>query len=348
MKAKSAYVWIAAALLALAMVTSCNKSTGAKDSQVTSEVQTKLRSDNNIPADAITVDAKNGVVTLSGTVADETQRQIAANDASQVDGVRTVVNNLVVGPAAAGEPGAVATQEPTQPERRTTRASRKSTSSSSRRSAQRSWPTGTETASNNTPAASEATSSAPAAPVIEQVTVPDGTQLSIRVNDNISSETAQVGDTFSGVLDSPIQVDGRIAVPAHSDVRGRVVDVASAGKFKGRSVLSLELTELSYNGHAYQINTSRWSRQGSSRGKNTAAKVGGGAALGAIIGAIAGGGKGAAIGGAVGAGAGTGVQAVTKGQQVEVKPETLLTFELQSPVRVVPSSQSNRQRLNPE
>lgn len=347
MKAKSAYVWITAALLALAMVTSCNKSTGAKDSQVTSEVQAKLHSDSNIPADAVTVDAKNGVVTLSGTVADETQRQIAANDASQVDGVRTVVNNLVVGPAVAGEPGAVATQEPSQPERRAARPSRKSTSSSRHR-AQRSWPTSTESASNNTPAASEATSSAPAAPVVEQLTVPDGTQLSIRVNDNISSETAQVGDTFSGVLDSPLQVDGKIAVPAHSDVRGRVVDVASAGKFKGRSVLSLELTELSYNGHAYQINTSRWSRQGSSRGKNTAAKVGGGAALGAIIGAIAGGGKGAAIGGAVGAGAGTGVQAVTKGQQIEIKPETLLTFELQSPVTVVPASQSNRQRLNPE
>jgi hypothetical protein len=96
------------------------------------------------------------------------------------------------------------------------------------------------------------------------------------------------------------------------------------------------------------VNTDQWTRTGASRGKNTAAKVGGGAALGAIIGAIAGGGKGAAIGAGVGAGAGTGAQAVTHGEQIVVKPETLLTFGLKSPVTVTPSSTNrnpNRTRL---
>jgi hypothetical protein len=125
------------------------------------------------------------------------------------------------------------------------------------------------------------------------------------------------------------------------------VDVKSAGKFAGRSELTLSLTSLAFNGKSYQINTDNWTRQGASRGKNTAAKVGGGAALGAIIGGIAGGGKGAAIGAGVGAGVGTGAQAVTKGQQIVLKPETALNFTLEAPVKVTPSSSNRNGRPNP-
>jgi hypothetical protein len=82
--------------------------------------------------------------------------------------------------------------------------------------------------------------------------------------------------------------------------------------------------------------------EGSSRGKNTAAKVGGGAALGAIIGGIAGGGKGAAIGAGIGAGAGTGVQTVTKGQQIKLASESVLNFNLEAPLNVTPSATRNR------
>ena len=73
------------------------------------------------------------------------------------------------------------------------------------------------------------------------------------------------------------------------------------------------------------------------RGKNTAAKTGGGAALGAIIGALAGGGKGAAIGAVTGGGVGAGVNGVTRGQQVQIPSETLVSFHLQSPISVTTS-----------
>jgi hypothetical protein len=194
--------------------------------------------------------------------------------------------------------------------------------------------------------ASNAAPSAPAVP--QQVTIPAGTSLSIRTIDPVDSEKAQVGQVFSATLDSPVEVDGRIVIPANADVQGKVVDVKSAGKFQGASVLTLDLTKVSFNGKSYRIDTDQWSKTGASRGKNTAAKVGGGAALGAIIGAIAGGGKGAAIGAGVGAGVGTGAQAVTHGQQIVVQPETLLAFTLRSPVTVTPSSTTrnpNRTRL---
>jgi hypothetical protein len=124
------------------------------------------------------------------------------------------------------------------------------------------------------------------------------------------------------------------------------VDVKSAGRFAGQSDLVIELTRLTMNGRIYSLTTDHWSKSGNSRGKSTAAKVGGGAVVGAILGGIFGGGKGAAIGGAAGAGAGTGVSAAGKGEQIILKPETLLNFQLQNSISVVPGAKS--QPLSPQ
>ena len=66
----------------------------------------------------------------------------------------------------------------------------------------------------------------------------------------------------------------------------------------GRSELGLELASIQFQGKTYNVVSSDVKQSGTSRGKQTAERVGGGAALGALIGAIAGGGKGAAIGAA--------------------------------------------------
>jgi hypothetical protein len=141
-------------------------------------------------------------------------------------------------------------------------------------------------------------------------------------------------------------LDGQTIIPTTADVEGRVVDVKSAGRFAGQSDLVLELDKLLMNGRTYSLQTDRWSKQGNGRGKATAAKVGGGAAVGAILGGIFGGGKGAAIGAAAGAGAGTGVSAATKGQQIVLRPEAVLNFQLQAPITVTPSTGANRRPLD--
>ena len=84
-------------------------------------------------------------------------------------------------------------------------------------------------------------------------------------------------------------------------------------------------------GREYAVNTNYAEVEGKSKTKQTAKTAGGGAALGAIIGAIAGGGKGAAIGAGVGAGAGT-VYSATRGSNVRIASETLLTFSLREDV----------------
>ncbi|HKW75739.1 MAG TPA: BON domain-containing protein, partial [Terriglobales bacterium] len=298
----------------------------------------------------LTINANNGVVTLSGNVSSDAARNAAASDAAQVDGVKTVVNNLQVNaPAMATNTEPEQTQQESAPE--PAPAPRRSASHHTRRPSPRSSDNGLRTTvpANDATTASNApndnNSAAPApAPAPQAVSIPSGTQVSIRLNDELNSETSQVGDTFHGSISTPIMVDGRTVVPTTADVEGRVVDVKSAGRFKGQSDLVIELTRLVMNGKSYPLATDRWSKQGSARGKSTAAKVGGGAALGAILGGIFGGGKGAAIGAAAGAGAGTGVSAATKGQQIDLKPETVLTFQLQNSVSVIPGSR--RQAMN--
>jgi uncharacterized protein YbjQ (UPF0145 family) len=180
--------------------------------------------------------------------------------------------------------------------------------------------------------------------------VESGTSLAIRLVDSIDSETAQQGQTFRATLDSPLAVEGEVVVPAGYDVEGHVVQVQSAGKFQGRSLLALQLDRIQVGNKHYTISTSEYRREGSSRTKNTAEKVGAGAVIGAIIGGIAGGGKGAGIGAAAGGGLGGGVQAATKGQQIKLPSETVLTFSLQAPLTVTPTTHgpdSSRPKLDP-
>ena len=70
-------------------------------------------------------------------------------------------------------------------------------------------------------------------------------------------------------------------------MEGHVVDVKSAGKFAGQSLLVLQLDRINAGGSWYNVQTEQYKREGSSSGKNTAEKVGAGAAIGAAIGAIA-------------------------------------------------------------
>jgi hypothetical protein len=166
------------------------------------------------------------------------------------------------------------------------------------------------------------------------VTIPAGQSILVRMIDGVDSSKNHVGDIFHASLETDLTVNGTVVARKGTDVYGRLAEAKEAGHMAGSSELQLELTRMVIDGHDYPMLSSDYTLQGKGRGKNTAEKVGGGAALGAIIGAIAGGGKGAAIGAGVGAGAGGAVQVLTRGQQVKVPSETLLEFRLQQPATV--------------
>jgi hypothetical protein len=186
-------------------------------------------------------------------------------------------------------------------------------------------------------------STPPPPPQLATVTVPSGTSVVVRLIDTIDSATAQTGDKFHATLDAPIAIDGDVVVPAHYDVQGHVVNAQASGKFAGRALLVLQLDRIKVGDKSYEIQTDQFSQQTGSRGKNTAEKVGAGAVAGAILGGIFGGGKGAAIGSAAGAGAGGGVQAASKKPDIKLSSEKVLTFTLQAPVTLVPTTKPARE-----
>ncbi len=357
----SVYTFVLATVLLLGV--GCSKK--PDDAKMSSDIQSRYSQDSGLASKQLTVQANDGVVTISGNVDDTAQRDAAARLAAAEPGVKTVVNNLQIGnvAAAASAPAGQPSEAANVPEERPTpvtapkaekarrdhsRAARKTRSDDSQQ----------QMAANNpppdpNPAPAPATNvtevpATPPPPAPKQLIIDQGTQLSVRLIDAIDSEKNQSGDTFHATLNAPLTSDGEEAVPAGVEVTGHLADVKSAGKFKGQSQVVLQLDTLTSGGKTYNLQTDQYSKTGSSRGKNTAEKVGAGAVVGTLIGALAGGGKGAAIGAAAGAGVGGGVQAVTKGQQIKLPSETVLNFTLQAPLTVIKAhgADANRQRLN--
>ncbi len=346
MKARaSLYLTSLVFLLVLGMTLGCNKA--PNDAQITSDVQSKINADSGLQGKQLGVQAENGTVTLSGTVDNETQRDAAARYASLVPGVKQVVNNLQTAPPPpAPAPPVETAQAPPPPEPKPAPAPKP-------RARHHERPAPVMEESSPAPAAPVATAAAmaPAAPAPPppppppvKVTIPSGTTMAVRLVDTVDSETSQQGQTFHATLDSPLAVEGDVVIPNGADVEGHIVTVQSAGKFAGQSLLVLQLDRIRAGSKYYNIQTDQYQRKGSSRGKNTAEKVGAGAGIGAIIGALAGGGKGAAIGAAAGGGLGGGVQAATKGQQIKLASETVLNFTLQAPVTVLETRNPNENR----
>ncbi len=330
-------------VLALLLVVAAGCSRARNDAQIAGDVVTKINSDANVPTKQITVTSNNGVVTLAGNVTSDAERNAAANDAAQVAGVKTVVNNLSVAPAtAAVAPAPQPVEEQPQPEEPPKPAARRHVARSTPRQSyaapQSSAPAMTSTA----PAPMGAATAPPPPAPPKPVTLEQGTVLAVRTIDAIDTATANAGDTFRATLDSPITVNDNVVIPRGAEIVGRIAEAKGAGHFAGKPELALELSSLKMNGRQYTLHTNQYTKEGESRGKNTAEKVGGGAAVGAIIGAIAGGGKGAAIGSVIGAGAGGGVQAATKAKQIKVPSEALLSFRLESPLTVTPVSSVSR------
>ena len=171
--------------------------------------------------------------------------------------------------------------------------------------------------------------------------LPVGTQVSVRTEDTIDSAKAAEGQTYAAeVTDNVLDANGDVVIPHGSGAQIVIRSASKGGRFHGTSDLVLDLQSISVEGQEYTVSTTdvgKSGKQGLGVNKRTGEFTGGGAALGAIIGAIAGGGKGAAIGAGAGAGGGALTQILTKGGSIKVPAETVLTFQLDKPVRIVES-----------
>ena len=168
--------------------------------------------------------------------------------------------------------------------------------------------------------------------------VPANSTMHVRLNQELKSEKAQVGDVFTSTLVDPVySSNGVVLAPQGGIITGRVTNVQRAQKNGKPATMDVAFVSLKLpNGYVRQINgslaelTSSSGSSSDNEGTITAKKtshrkvkfIGGGAAGGAVIGAIAGGGKGLAIGAGVGALAGAITGRVKKGSEVKVSSGT--------------------------
>lgn len=303
-----------AAVALTVMLISCGKS--VSDDSLANDVKAKLYADSATKQANIDVAVKDGNVTLSGNAPTSDAALAAVNDANSVSGIKHVDNQIAVGGqlpnadqnAAAVTPPPAAAPAPANPSERDRRRERDHDRDRDRDQA--------------------AESPAPPAATV----VPAGTSLSVRTGDTISAANASAGQRFQATLADPIMVNGAAIVPQGAPVTLELVSASQAGRIAGKSQLQLRVASIEYNGQTYDVASSDVTQVGKGRGKQTAVRTGIGAAAGAVIGALAGGGKGAAIGSLAGAGGGLGFQYFTKGKQVDIPAESILTFTLSAPL----------------
>ena len=191
----------------------------------------------------------------------------------------------------------------------------------------------TQEAAANSVKPEQPVSDAPKTPSVPAVfEIPAGTSLRVTLIDGVSSRKNKSGEMFLATLAEPVVVDGTTVLEKGVKVQGRVLDAEESGRVKGRAKISLTLMNVMDGEKQHPISTKPFRAEAESTKGRDAGIIGGAAGVGAAIGAIAGGGKGAAEGALIGGAAGTGGVLVTRGKEVEYRPETRLKFTLDKSV----------------
>ena len=290
-------------LLISLLVCAAGCSKHVNDDKLAQDVQSKIAADPETKDAAVSVTAKDGKVTLRGTVKDTaTQQRMEQIARREPDSAGVEDQTAVVSGAPVAQADNVPAAAP--------------------------------------PASAPAAAPPPAeAPKPEPIVVPAGTELTVTTDTALSSKTSQAGQTFLATVAQPVTVNGTTAIPKGSSVTGTVLTAKAKGKIKGEGELSVTLKSITIRGHNHPLQTASLDSTVKGKGKRTAVTTGGGAAAGALIGGIAGGGKGAGIGAAVGAVGGLIGGAATGNKQIEIPAETPLTFTLSHPLTLPPRTE---------
>lgn len=328
------------------------------DGDLQSSVAAAINNDATLQGQAIKAYTANRVVTLTGTVQTEQQRQEAETVAANVAGVAGIEDKITV----AG--GSAAAQDQNTPP-----PAADNQQAPAAQDNQQAAPAPPPTAQQQLPPPPPPDQTPPARqpydarspygqqpgaygayvpreqPASGPVTVPAGTLLQIRTSEPLDTNKLKNGETFQATAASDVFEGNVLAIPRGAVLTGAVVAVKKPGALGGSGELELEITSINLGGTAYPITTDIWSSKGPNKAGYTAANTAGGAVMGAIIGGIIGRGPGAAVGAIAGGGAGMLASAASGGPRAVLLPETLLNFHISSAVTLQPVSWQEAQRL---
>jgi hypothetical protein len=165
------------------------------------------------------------------------------------------------------------------------------------------------------------------------VEIPVGTEIDVRLQNTLNSGTAQVEDRFEATTVADVMVDGRIAIPSGSVVRGVVTAVEPGTRTNRTSKMTVSFDQVTVNGRSYPMRGTVTQAIEGEGIRGEAGRTAAGAGVGAIIGGILGGFKGALAGVLIGGG---GTIAATEGKEVELPQGSILRVRLDSPVQIDP------------
>jgi hypothetical protein len=175
-------------------------------------------------------------------------------------------------------------------------------------------------------------------------TLPIGTVIRVRMDSDISSKNATVGDTFTTTVIGPVFVRNVEIIPAETVFEGKITKVVRATKKGGAGVLGVKFETIRFpNKETRQIDgqiitlkdeeeIAQESVEGNDAKLETATMIGGGAGAGALIGGMIDGRTGALIGAVIGAGAGGIGALANKGNEAVIKANTEIGVKLNKEV----------------
>lgn len=182
----------------------------------------------------------------------------------------------------------------------------------------------------------------------EELALPSGTGVKMKLETAISTSTTKAGDTFAGRVTEPVMLGEKTVIPVGATMQGRVVRITEPRRVKGVPTIELHPETLTmptgerFSITAVVVDTDKASKttvseEGKIKGRGHDRRdllVGGlSAGTGAGIGAAAGGGKGALVGTLIGAAAGAG-HWLWRRHSAELPAGTEITMELSRPMQM--------------
>jgi hypothetical protein len=161
--------------------------------------------------------------------------------------------------------------------------------------------------------------------------IPAGTEIDVRLQDVLSSDTAQVEDRFEATTVVDLYEGNRVLIPAGSSMRGIVTSVNRATRTDRKGSLTVSFNQVTIGNRSYPMRGSVTQALESEGIRGEAGRIGAGSAVGAIIGGIIGGVKGAVLGVLIGGG---GTMIATEGKDVTLQQGTILRVRMDTPPEI--------------
>ena len=186
----------------------------------------------------------------------------------------------------------------------------------------------------------------------DSLSLPTGTALKVKLENQLSTSNSKVGDPFSGRVTEAVTLDGKTVIPVGATVQGRVTKISEPRRIAGKPTIGIFPENIILpDGKRYILNAALVdtnerngtdvNEEGQFKGAGHDGKdlteIGFGTGGGMLVGGLIGGGKGLLVGGAVGATL-TVAHWLGKRRSADLPAGTELVMELSRPLEMSAAS----------